>query len=240
MQNRVDLFFEKNDIKIEEILYVNHEKKHTYIMTVSGKCHEITAALKDVAVKLPESDFWNIQKGVYVAKRHIANIDRKHNYIMTDGKVFEGRHRTPGVHNMHHKELFGNYPPQSRTRKNANNENVVLTLEQRCAIMNDAPIAFCVIELVFHKDGRGIDFVFRYCNNEMAVLEGVPVEEMINRSFYEVFPDGDKKWIIPYAEVALNGTTQIIRDFSPEIDKHLTIRCFQPQKGFCACILTDD
>ena len=245
MQDRVDQFFEKNGIKIEDILYVYHAKKHTCVMTTSGTLYEMTAPLKEVTVKLPESDFWNIQKGVYVAKRHIADIDRKHNYIMTDGKVFEGRHRTPGEHNLHHKELFGDYPPQNRTKAQKEKDFLerklpVFTMLERCKVMDDAPVAFCVIELVFLEDGRGIDFVFRYCNKEMAVLEGVSVEEMIDRSFYEVFPNGDKKWIIPYAEVALNGTKQIIRDYSPEVDKNLIIRCFQPEKGFCACILTNE
>lgn len=242
MANPIDRLFGRYNIKIEDILYVHHSNKRTYIMTVSGENYETAAPVKAIAEKLPESDFWNIQKGVYVAKRHIANIDRKHNYIMTDGKVFEGRHSTPGEHNLHHKELFGDYPPEPRKKasKKSKEKSHTPTLDERCAIMEDAPIAFCVIELVFHEDGRGIDFVFRYCNKEMAVLEGVPIEEMINRSFYEVFPDGDKKWIIPYAEVALNGTKQIIRDYSPEVDKNLTIRCFQPEKGYCACILTED
>ena len=28
---------------------------------------------------------------------------------------------------------------------------------------------------------------------------------MLNRSFYEVFENGDKKWLVTYADVALNG-----------------------------------
>lgn len=36
------------------------------------------------------------------------------------------------------------------------------------------------------SDGCGVDFIFRYCNAEMATVEGVPVEEMLNRSFYKV------------------------------------------------------
>lgn len=46
------------------------------------------------------------------------------------------------------------------------------------------------------SDGCGVDFIFRYCNAEMATVEGVPVEEMLNRSFYKVFPNGDKKWLL--------------------------------------------
>lgn len=102
------------------------------------------------------------------------------------------------------------------------------------------PVAYCVIELVFDEDGHGVDFVFRYCNKHMAVEEGIPVEEMLNRSFYEVFKNGDRKWLISYADVALNGTKRTLHDYSPEIDKNLTIYCYQPQPGYCACVLVPE
>ena len=63
------------------------------------------------------------------------------------------------------------------------------------------PLTFCIIELVFDAEGHGVDFVFRYCNDEMAVVEGIPVSEMLNRSFYEVFENGDKKWLVTYADI---------------------------------------
>lgn len=110
-------------------------------------------------------------------------------------------------------------------------------LLEKCSILNDMPLAFCVIELVFDANGRGVDFVFRYCNEEMAVVEGIPVSEMLNNSFYEVFKNGDKKWLVTYADVALNGTKVILHDYSPEIGKDLSIYCFQPHPGYCACIL---
>lgn len=71
----------------------------------------------------------------------------------------------------------------------------------------------------------------------MAHIEGVPVEKMLNRSFYEVFRNGDKKWLVTYADVALNGTKHLIHDYSPEIGQQLNIYCYQPEQGFCACIL---
>lgn len=108
---------------------------------------------------------------------------------------------------------------------------------EKCSIMDEMPLAYCVIELVFDEDGHSVDFIFRYCNKEMAVVEGVPVEEMLNRSFYEVFRNGDRKWLVSYADVALNGTKHTLKDFSPEIGKDLTIYCYQPEPGFCTCIL---
>ena len=112
-----------------------------------------------------------------------------------------------------------------------------MSLLVKCSLLDDMPLAFCVIELVFNESGHGVDFIFRYCNAEMATIEGVPVEEMLNRSFYEVFPNGDKKWLVSYADVALNGTRHTLHDYSPEVDKYLTIHCYQPEPGYCACVL---
>lgn len=63
------------------------------------------------------------------------------------------------------------------------------------------------------------------------------MERMRNRSFYEVFHNGDRKWLVSYADVALNGSRRVISDYSPEVDKKLDIYCYQPAPGFCACIL---
>lgn len=112
-----------------------------------------------------------------------------------------------------------------------------MSLLEKCSLLNDMPLAFCIIELVFNEDGHGVDFIFRYCNAEMATIEGVPVEEMLGRSFYEVFPNGDKKWLVSYADVALNGTKHILHDYSPEVDEYLTIHCYQPEPGYCVCVL---
>ena len=54
-----------------------------------------------------------------------------------------------------------------------------MSLLEKCSLLDDMPLAFCVIELVFNEDGHGVDFIFRYCNAEMATIEGVPVEEML-------------------------------------------------------------
>ena len=45
--------------------------------------------------------------------------------------------------------------------------------------------------------------LFLHCNDEMAVVEGIPVSEMLNRSFYEVFENGDKKWLVTCACVLI-------------------------------------
>lgn len=232
MRYNVPHFFERKNIDISDILYLTRQNPDTKITFFDGK--EILTAIpvKEIAIYLPDEEFVNITKGVLLRKSQIVNISDDGLYTMTDGSVFQGRKRNISQHKQLRKALGLSKEQDKKTEK-----MIPLELLEKCSILNDMPLAFCVIELVFDANGRGVDFVFRYCNEEMAVVEGIPVSEMLNNSFYEVFENGDKKWLVTYADVALNGTKVILHDYSPEIGKDLTIYCFQPHPGYCACIL---
>ena len=232
MRYNVLHFFERKNIDISNILYLTRQNPLTKITFFDGK--EILTAIpvKEIAIYLPDEEFVNITKGILLRKSQIVNISDDGLYAMTDGSVFQGRKRNISQHKQLRQALGLSKEQNEKTEK-----LIPLELLEKCSILNDMPLAFCVIELVFDANGRGVDFVFRYCNEEMAVVEGIPVSEMLNNSFYEVFENGDKKWLVTYADVALNGKKVILHDYSPEIGKDLTIYCFQPHPGYCACIL---
>ena len=232
MRYNVLHFFERKNIDISNILYLTRQNPLTKITFFDGK--EILTAIpvKEIAIYLPDEEFVNITKGILLRKSQIVNISDDGLYAMTDGSVFQGRKRNLSQHKQLRQALGLSKEQNEKTEK-----MIPLELLEKCSILNDMPLAFCVIELVFDANGRGVDFVFRYCNEEMAAVEGIPVSEMLNHSFYEVFENGDKKWLVTYADVALNGTKVILHDYSPEIGKDLTIYCFQPHPGYCACIL---
>ena len=232
MRYNVLHFFERKNIDIANILYLTRQNPHTKITFFDGK--EILTAIpvKEIAIYLPDEEFVNITKGVLLRKSQIVNISGDGLYTMTDGSVFQGRKRNISQHKQLRQALGLSKEQDAKAEK-----MIPFELLEKCSILNDMPLAFCVIELVFDANGRGVDFVFRYCNEEMAVVEGIPVSEMLNNQFYEVFKNGDKKWLVTYADVALNGTKVILHDYSPEIGKDLSIYCFQPHPGYCACIL---
>ena len=232
MRYNVLHFFERKNIDISNILYLTRQNPLTKITFFDGK--EILTAIpvKEIAIYLPDEEFVNITKGVLLRKSQIVNISDDGLYTMTDGSVFQGRKRNISQHKQLRQALGLSKKQDEKAEK-----MISLELLEKCSILNDMPLAFCVIELVFDANGRGVDFVFRYCNEEMAVVEGIPVSEMLNNSFYEVFENGDKKWLVTYADVALNGTKVVLHDYSPEIGKDLSIYCFQPHPGYCACIL---
>lgn len=222
----------QKNIKPENIKYIVHKKKKTTVFLIDGESDETWIPLKDIFMLLPQDNFLNIQKGIVVNVTQIVNISSDGIYTMTDGHTFQGRKRHMSEHRRLRKTLGLQAPPPF-----SDAYIPPLALLEKCTLLDEMPLAFCIIELVFDENGHGVDFVFRYCNKEMEAVEGIPISEMLNRSFYEVFKNGDKKWLVAYADVALNGNRRIITDYSPEINRQLTIHCYQPEPGYCACLL---
>lgn len=232
MNYNVPRYFKQKNIESSNIMSLTRETPHTIITLFDGEQITTTIPMKEIMVYLPEGDFLNISKGITLRKDQIVHISDEGVYTLTDGSTFQGRKRNISQHRQIRKEL-GLSDVVSETPA----QTLPLNLLEKCSLLDDMPLAFCVIELVFDTDGHGVDFIFRYCNQEMAVVEGVPVEDMVDRSFYEVFENGDRKWLVTYADVALNGTKHMLHDYSPEIDQTLTIHCYQPCPGYCACVL---
>lgn len=227
MTERILKFFKKKSIAIGDIKYITREDGQTCIYLTDGRIVRTYITAKDILEILLPYDYICISKGTIVSKSQIDYIDHC-TYHMLDGKVLEGRKRTAAAHkklnNQIHAQLVAIDASLSDIRR-------------RFSVLDNMPAAFCVVELILGEGHTGVDFVFRYCNKEMEVVEGKKIEEMLDRSFYEVFPNADRKWLAAYSDVAVNGVTRYIRDYSPEINKELFVRCFSPMEGFCACLL---
>lgn len=228
MDETILKFFKKNSISIGDIKYLTREESKTCIALESGRVVRTFITVKDFFIVLAPYGFISINKGTVVSKKHIDRIEGC-TYYMSDGRILKGRKRTVSAH----KHL-------SQTLR----ENAVSSIgfsediRSRFSVLDNMPVAFCVIELLFNDSGHGVDFVFRYCNKEMEHVEGKTMDEMLNRSFFKVFPNADKKWLVAYTDVAINGKARYFRDYSPEIGQELYISCFQPMEGYCACLLT--
>ena len=223
-------FLQKNNISAANIKYVIREDNKTNIYLLDGRVIPCFHPVKAIRELLPDEAFCVINKGVLIARGQIINIDRS-TYTMLDGRVFEGRKRGLKEHQSINDSLNRNI-------------NLPVTgiddITHAFSILNSMPAAFCVIQLLFDERGKGIDFIFRYCNQAMEELEQKSLAELTDHSFYDIFPNADRKWLVSYANVALNGGTCTIQDYSPEVNKTLTIRCFQPMEGFCACLLLEN
>lgn len=211
----------KKGFSIRDIMYITRSGRKTVIQLTDGHKLECYETIKSLIAEDKTHFLESINKGIVINTKYVKSMDGNQ-CVMTDGAAFTVRAKTTA---------------QGRTELKNHIKRSTLEDWKHFEILERMPLAFCVIELVFDKDGHGIDFIFRYCNAEMAELEGKTVEEMIDRPFYEVFENGDKKWLITYADVALNGVNRVIESYSPEIDSNLRIYCYQPKQNFCACAL---
>ena len=232
----ISRYFKRHNIDPDHIIYVYNQGSHSIICNDAGAEIASTIRMHELIDYLPQNEFYSICRGTLVRLKAIVSISNDGVYTMLDGKTFQGRKRYLSEHKKLRKQL-GLFGPEEARKAHSEASIIPLTLLEKCSILDKMPIAYCIIELVFDEKGHGIDFVFRYCNRQMEVVEGVPIEEMVNHSFYEVFKNGDRKWLVAYADVALNGINRVLHDYSPEIGKNLTIYCYQPEEGYCACVL---
>ena len=94
---------------------------------------------------LPKDDFISITRNAIVRRDKILNISHDGVYTMIDGKTFQGRTRYLSTHRKLKKEMEQNV-------KNAKVENLLpLSFLDKCDILNNMPVAYCVIELTFDE-----------------------------------------------------------------------------------------
>lgn len=228
MSTQLEKFYKKHQIFPKEILYIVREEGKTVIYLTDGRSVQTFTPLKSVIDGLQGVKMLSVNKGVAVNEQQVANVDNGC-YTMTDGRTFRGRVRTPGEHSRN-KTMINRRIAAPQTTE---------PLISRFAIMDNFPLPFCIIELVFGKEGHGIDFVFRYCNKAMELYEQIDKGSLVNHTYYEVFPKGERKWLITFADIALHGDSKVIEDFKTG-QGPVRVFCFQLEEGFCACALVAD
>ena len=102
------------------------------------------------------------------------------------------------------------------------------------------PNTYCLIKVELDEEGNPFDFTFLYCNEALAKLEGKTKEKLIGKRFYEIFPNGNRKWLTYYYKAAYQNETASFDDLSEEIGSYLHIDAIPTGKeGICACTLYD-
>ena len=226
MQNPEN-FFRKHTLTPGEILYIFRRDGRSVVVRADGREVLTRIPVRTLRTFLPQEEFLSIAKGVLVRRTSIVHISDAGVYTMTDGAAFQGRKRTPGAH----KRLRDTLPAPAEPPAD---------FLAACALLDEMPLPYCIIELVFDERGHGVDFVFRYCNRQMARRIGLPAADILDRSFYEILPNGDKTWFAAWADVALNGAQRTLRDAGSADGKARVIRCYQPRPGFCACVFVPE
>ena len=102
------------------------------------------------------------------------------------------------------------------------------------------PNAFCLIRLEIDDEGSPVDWTFLYCNEALAKLVGTTREELVGHRFFDVFTNGNRKWLNYYYKAAFEDQPVSFDEISDEIGLYLHIDAHPiGQPGLCTCTLYD-
>ncbi len=234
MKKRIEKFIAKNGISVKNILYIVRDQSKTCIHMAGGKEVSTYFSMKNLLSVLGNADIIGINKGVAISCTEIASIENGV-YTMSDGAVFKGRVRTPGEHKRNGALVTA--------MKVGDPETADLTPENiggSFSVLDNLPLAFGVFEVIMDEAGQPCDIVFRYLNVCMADLAGRTVVECRDRSFYEVFGGNDREWLRINSDVATTGEPRVVKKYSSEAGRHLSMYYYSPLRGFSACAFVTD
>ena len=217
----------------EDILYIQLVGRQSVIHVSSGRTYETYTTIDELAQMLGNG-FIRADRATLVSAKGIHTIGKEIELINGETLNFTYRRKRELNEQLRAgrrqiiQELAGNDAPTTREE-----------YQRHYASYDSAPFAFTDIEMVFNEERAAVDWIFRYGNEALAVLEKTPLEQLIDHSFSSIFHNMDAKWLRFYERTALFGETLEIVDHSREIDTNLKIICFPTFKGHCGCILFD-
>ena len=220
-------------IQRADILYVIMSDDHCTIHMLDGNAYRCRMTLKELRKQLNE-EFMEVKRGCMVAVSAVSDIGEK--ILLCNGEEICYTKRKKRVLR---EEL---QKKQELMIATISKKKLLLTAEDYCKyykICDDLPFAFTDIEMVFNEEKKAVDWIFRYGNEALAVLEKLPLDKLIGNSFSSLFSNMDVKWLRGYERATLYGETLEIVDYSPEINTNLKIICFPTFPGHCGCILFD-
>lgn len=213
--------YHKVQVPVDDIVYITIEGRKSKITRADGSILYTNRSLKDIYAELSDELFSSINRGIVVSRKYIRQ-EQGGVVTMTDGATFRRRVRADRV---------------ARTDAAAAGEKTVCPYDAMEQWMGSLPMPMCVMEMVYGRRGRGVEFLLRYCNSAMEQLEGVSFSEVRDKPLEQLPGIGHAKWLTIFADVAVNGSSRTMEDVWDS--SFYRVCCYQPQPGFCALMMTD-
>lgn len=224
----------KVELEIDKILYVLMKRNDAEIHVCGDRVYVTRRTFAQLKEELGDI-FIEVRRGCIVSAYAIHEITKR--VELNNGESLKYTTRKKKVLIEQFRKI------QQNIIESFNSDNIPETEEEyrnHYSSFENLSVAFTDIELVFNEEKHAVDWIFRYGNEALAEVEGIPLEQLIGNTFSSIFKNMDSKWLHNYERSALYGETLEIIDYSPEIDKWLKIISFPTFKGHCGCLLFDD
>lgn len=225
MESKISNFLRKHNFQSSDVMYLVRDGRKSSIHLSDSKIITTYIPIKTFLDYFNSDFFITINKGITINTCFVKSIENSI-YTMYDGTAFKGRTRFSNRFKNNSDKISCAAKPTSN-------------IPELFSVMDNSPIPFTAIQVICDENGSGVDFVFRYCNSAMLSLEELSADEILNKSFYDVFTNSDHKWMVSFADVALNGNNKIIAYHLRDTERKVLAYCYRPCEGFCACTLIE-
>jgi PAS domain S-box-containing protein len=93
--------------------------------------------------------------------------------------------------------------------------------------------------VVYDEAGHPIDYRILDVNPAFTAITGITSEQAVGALASELYGTGEPPYLDIYARVAETGESEHFETYFAPMDKHFSISCISPQKGFFATVATD-
>ena len=98
---------------------------------------------------------------------------------------------------------------------------------------------FEILELIYDKNGKVIDYYYREINPAVEKFIGKPKEEIIGRRGKDIFNIIENYWVEYYDRVSKTGSPEHFENYRSELDKYYSVTAWKIKKNQIAVIFTD-
>ncbi|MBP2132672.1 PAS domain S-box-containing protein [Methanomicrobium sp. W14] len=98
---------------------------------------------------------------------------------------------------------------------------------------------FVLHKIITDENGIPCDYRFLEINPAFEKMTGLKAQDIRGKTFFELYPDEDKKSIERYGKIALSGIPEEFTEYNSIFGKYYKIYSYSPRKNQFAAIFTD-
>jgi PAS domain S-box-containing protein len=111
--------------------------------------------------------------------------------------------------------------------------------ERYRTLFNSMTEGFALHEIICDEKGEPFDYRFLDINPAFEKLTGLKREIVVGRTYNDILPDDDPRWVRAYGAVALTGEPTHFENYSPALNKHFEVFAYRPEPGQFAVLFRD-
>ncbi len=107
------------------------------------------------------------------------------------------------------------------------------------SLYNSLLTGYTLRKILYNADGEPLDYLYLETNPAYQIITGKNREEIIGKTYLDLYKDNDSLWLDLYHKVAKSGKTEVFESYVESLDKYLRASVFKVSKDEIGVITED-